>query len=259
MAIRRLWRVGDPNEVSVAQTESSIDLTVGVLELRGVRQIWSLYEDATPRTEMAAAVGLALLDQTDSDSETPNLMDQVHARAKTPIKPFLLRASIPVAATVLLALGLWGFNLEQSVELTALRNRPEALRPAELRLKMLGERIRSADIEIEHLGRLTEATPATRLDALVAEVAHCLPDDVWLKQFRVIEDNEAVVSGASYTEGGVYDLVGHLQEAPDMSEVALQGTGIEQTRQGPATSFDIDLELTAPATNGAPEGGSKNG
>lgn len=252
MDLRRLWLVGDVQDVSASRLGVKTDLENATLELDCIGETWRLDEDVTPTTEMAAVVGLALLDHTETAPETPNLMEQIHARAKTPLRPALVRAATPIAASLLLALGMGAFNFEQRVELSALREEVAALRPAELRLERLGERIRSADVEIEHLGRLTVATPPTRLDPLVAEVAHCLPDDVWLKQFRLQSDEQALVSGASYTEGGVYDLVSYLQQAPSLAQVALQGTGVEQTRQGPATSFDIDLELTPPPARQAP-------
>ncbi|TWT48868.1 PilN domain-containing protein [Botrimarina hoheduenensis] len=246
MQISRLWLVGDSTEIEGTRAKTKAALDTKVLNLAKISDTWQLQDNRIPPAEMSAAIGLALLARKDDPAQTPNLMEKILGRAKTPLRPFLTKAFAPIAATLLIAAGLWALNLEQSGELVALRAKSDELRPAELRLKQLSERIRSSDVEIEHLNQLTAATPATRLEPLMTGVAHCLPDDVWLKQLRIQNDSQASVAGASYTEGGVYDFVGYLEKAPVTKEVALRGTGVEQTRQGPATSFDIEVDLIPP-------------
>ncbi len=244
MDLDRLWLVGEPDEVARTNAETKIPLTIGVLPMQRIDEIWDRQTDAPPTAEMGAALGLALRGRFDGDSVSPNLMDEIHANAKTPIKPFLLRASVPLAATLLMAASLAVFNFEQKIELSALRQEVSELRPLERRGQQLSTRLRKAGIEIEHLTNLVNQTPQRSLDPLVTRFAHCLPSDVWLQQLRLNSDSSIELSGVSYTEGGIYDFVHHLEQVPGFDKIALRGTGIAQTPQGPATSFDIHLNLT---------------
>ena len=58
-----------------------------------------------------------------------------------------------------------------------------------------------------------------------------------------IDGKSASLTGASYTDGGVYDFVGYLKQVPDISEIALEGTGVGQSATGPTTNFTLQLTL----------------
>lgn len=244
MNLDQMWLVGEPSEVSQTNAKTKTSLTTGVLPMEQVDKIWHRETEDLPTAEMGAALGLALRGRFDGDSVSPNLMDDIHANAKTPIKPFLLRASVPLAATLLIAASLWAFNLEQEIELSALRQELSELRPLELRGQQLSQRLHQAGIKIEHLTNLVDQAPHLRLDPLVTRFAQCLPSDVWLQQLRLNSESSIELSGISYTEGGVYDFVHHLEKVPGFTKIALRGTGVTETPQGPATSFDIHLDLS---------------
>ena len=42
-----------------------------------------------------------------------------------------------------------------------------------------------------------------------------MPDDVWLDRLTFLDGKSASLSGASYTDGGVYDFVGYLKQVPE--------------------------------------------
>lgn len=255
MELTRMWLVGEPNEVDATNSKTNTQLATGVLPLDRLNELWQLDQDQLPTAEMGAALGVALSGRCEDSGVSPNLMDDIHARAKTPIRPILLRAAVPIAASLLLAACLWGVNIEQQVELSALRAKVDQIKPALLRGERLAREITDAATEIQHLSHLEERTPRREISPLIQRMGHCLPDDVWLKSIRLLEGSEVSVTGASYSESGVYDFVRHLETAPQVEEVALLGTGIDQTPEGPATSFDIDIDLDAamavPAPNGA--------
>lgn len=244
MTIERMWLVGEPDEVAATDSKTGIPLATGVLPLERIKEFWHLDQDELPTAEMGAALGVALRDRGDDSGVSPNLMDDIHARAKTPIRPILIRAAMPVAAVLLLAAGLWAVNVEQRSELHALRAKVDRIKPDLLRGQRLAKDITDFGTEIQHLAHLDERTPRRELSTFVSHIGKCLPDDVWLKGLRMTEGNEVSVVGTSYTESGVYDFVRHLETAPEVEEVALLGTGVDQTPEGPATSFDIDLDLT---------------
>lgn len=242
MGIDRMWLVGKPVEIASTVAQTQTKLKTGVMPLDRLAEHWSLDPEETITAEMGAALGLALRGRSDEKGVSPNLMDEILARAKKPIRPFLIRAAAPIAATLLLAASLWALNLEQRAELSALREKVEEVAPAALRGQALVKQITDAGNEIEHLADLVEKTPSRPTAPLIVNLGQCLPGDVWLKSVRLLGRDKLGLSGASYTESGVYDFVRHLNESPNFQEVALRGTGIEQTSSGPATSFEIDLE-----------------
>jgi hypothetical protein len=247
-----MWLVGEPSEVKAANAKTKIGLRTGVLPMDRLGEYWSLSSSAEVTAEMGAALGLALRGRFDETGVSPNLMDEIHAQAKEPIRPFLIRAGAPIAAALLLAAGLWLFNLQQQSQLTALRERVEAAKPNHLLGQRLSKELANAALEIEQLSLLETNTPKRSVSPLVQGVGFCLPDDVWLKELKFDDRGSATVVGASYTEESVYDFVRYLDEAPTYHDVALRGTGVEQTPQGPATSFGVDIKL-APAVV-APQG-----
>jgi hypothetical protein len=80
-----------------------------------------------------------------------------------------------------------------------------------------------------------------------------MPDDVWLDRLAVHDGTSASLTGASYTDGGVYDFVGYLKQAPGVTEIALEGTGVGQSATGPTTNFTLQLTLANLAARGEKE------
>lgn len=251
--LEQMWLVGEPGQVAAAKVDTRVGLKTGVLPLSRIAEFWALSEETEITAEMGAALGLALRDRQEEIGVSPNLMDEILAQAKEPIRPFLIRAAMPIAAALLVAASLWLVNLEQQAELSALRSQVEAAKPAHMRGKRLSKELSDVAMEIQHLSRLEANMPERKLTPLVQEVGFCLPDDVWLKELKFDDRGAVLVAGASYTEGSVYDLVRYLEEAPTFHNVALRGTGVEHTPQGPATSFGIDLE-SATAMQASAEG-----
>ncbi len=249
----RMWLIGEPREVEAAKVTTQIGLETGVLPMTRIPELWRLDGSDDVTAEMGAALGLALRGRFEEHGLSPNLMDEILAQAKEPIRPFLIRAAAPVAAALLMAASLWLFNLQEKSQLSALRSRVEAAKPNHLRGQRLSRELADAAMEIEQLSHLRTNMPDRRITPLVQGVGYCLPDDVWLKELKFDDQGSATVIGASYTEGSVYDFVRFLEEAPRFHDVALRGTGVEQTPQGPATSFGVDLKSTPaePAPQGA--------
>lgn len=247
MEITRMWLVGEDNELEATNAQTDLELETKVLDLSAVNDLWTIGEDSPISAELGAALGLSLRGYAEDTGVSPNLMDQLHERAKEPIRPFLVKAGGVIAATLLLAGSLWMFNLEQEYELSALRAKVIVAKPIELRGRMLSNQLRADTIEIEHLTLLEEKMPQQKINPLIDRLSHCLPDDVWLKKLNVNDFTHTTVVGASYTESGVYDYMHHLEKVPGFDEVAILGTGIDQTAKGPATHFDIDITLAPQA------------
>ena len=78
---------------------------------------------------------------------------------------------------------------------------------------------------------------------ILSRISQSMPDDVWLDRLSVHDGQSAALSGASYTDSGVYDFVGYLKQVPGVAEIALEGTGVGQSATGPTTNFTLKLTL----------------
>ncbi|MEQ8846337.1 hypothetical protein [Botrimarina sp.] len=243
VSLRRMWLVGDTPHIQSANTTTKHRLDASPPPLEGVEQLWA-FDGPTPAPMMAAALGLALRGRVEEAGVSPNLMDEVHARAKAPLRPVLVRSAAPIAASLLLAAGLWAVNIEEGIRLSALRSQVDAIRPELLRGKRITSQIADAATESTHLGRLAELATHRPLEPLVRYLGAHFSPEVWVRGFRLTDQNVLSLTGTSLTETGVYDTVRRLEEAPDLTEVALRGSGSEQTPFGPATTFEIDMQLT---------------
>lgn len=243
--LNRMRLVGEEQDLQAATTNTKKKIDTRPLPMEAVSSLWSI-EGPTPPSMMAAAIGLALRGRVEEVGVSPNLMDEIHALAKAPLRPLLIRSAIPVAAALVLAASLWLLNLEEGMRLAGLRARVDAIRPELLRGKRLTAQIADNATESDHLRKLVDSSDRRPVEPLVRYVGAHFATEVWLREFRLGETNRVSLSGTSLTDSGVYDTVRRLEEAPDLEEVALQGSGTEQTTFGPATTFQIDMQLTSP-------------
>jgi hypothetical protein len=70
-----------------------------------------------------------------------------------------------------------------------------------------------------------------------------MPADVWLERFGVSDSHSGRLTGASYNDSGVYDFISYLEQVPDLSRVALEGTVAGNSPAGPTTNFDVAFSL----------------
>lgn len=250
VSLDRLLLAGDPDSVSAIQKGfASSDWRIEACEPI-LPQTWELRGDAIT-LEFASVVGAATA--TDSTLR-PNLLEQRIAAARPPLRPILIRSAAPLAAVLLLWVGaaiyLWragAFNAEMESQLANLR-------PVIQRSELLKTGLFATEAKLDQLKRLAEAAPPTVLTLPVNRIAGCLPSDVWIDHLRIAEGG-ATLSGASYTDLSAYAFVKHLQEAPNLSKVALQGSRLTQTPEGPATSFDVQFAVApmAPVEDKEPQ------
>jgi hypothetical protein len=81
-----------------------------------------------------------------------------------------------------------------------------------------------------------------------------MPNDVWLDRLSFHDSRSAAISGASYSDSGVYAFVEYLKKVPDLAEIALEGTGVGQSTAGPTTSFNLQLTLASLAGGNEKDG-----
>jgi hypothetical protein len=243
--LNRVYLTGDAAAVERARLKFAQlpQFTVEVLDPSGLQENWRHVAEP-PGTNLAAALGTALLYYpAAAEHQAPNLIASTLAELRAPLRPILMRALAPIAAMLLVAAGLlmlcwreWRTTASLRAELDGLA--PICTRATELRLKLA-----AAEAKLTQLGQLEQGLPQPDWQQVLGRITQSMPDDVWLDRLTIRDGRAAALTGASYTDGGVYDFVANLKQVPDVAEIALEGTGLGQSPTGPTTSFDLALTL----------------
>jgi hypothetical protein len=251
--LRRIYLCGDVAAVQGAIKQFKRRSTLEVRHVRpaDVKATWSISSDSAQEVTATALGSLLASYLPGDDSDAPNLMRHIIDCKREPLRPTLVRSSIPIAATLLAMAALSVINAREEQALNALRAEIDGLavagaRATELRLQLLSSRGKLSQLE-----RLAQQLPGDLGDDLVKRLAGCMPSDVWLSRVEILDRSSIRLSGASYLEAGVYDFVRWLEQAPGFDEVALKGTRPSSAASGPTTSFELELSLAETGAAGA--------
>jgi Tfp pilus assembly protein PilN len=159
------------------------------------------------------------------------------------MRPILIRSLLPVAAVLLIAAMVLALHLYQRREINALATELEGLMPVCARATELRLQLVAAESKLVQLQGLEKTLPHPKWQQILNRISQSMPDGVWLDRLAFHDLRSAAISGASYTDGGVYDFVGYLKKVPEIAEIALEGTGAGQSPTGPTTNFNLQLTL----------------
>jgi hypothetical protein len=248
--VRTVYLAGDAKLVGLAQRQFAQlkQFAATSLDASRLRETWQ-HIGATPGPELAAALGTALIDyQSETSERTPNLMERILAESREPMQPILIRSLLPLAAVLLMAMGMLVLWAQTWSETNSLRAQLDELEPVRARARDAELGLALAEKKLAQFKELEQRLPSMNWGQLLTRIAQSMPDDVWLDGLTIQEATSAKLTGASYADGGVYDFVGYLKNMPDIAAIALQGTGVGHSPNGPTTSFELQLSL-APALN----------
>jgi hypothetical protein len=244
--LQNVYLAGDVQAVKRAESKFKQigGFNVQVLEPSDLNVPWK-HVDAPPATDLAATLGTAMSLYSDSAvSAAPNLIENALAQLREPMRPILIRALMPIAAVLLVAASLGLLRVFQWKQTSNLQAELESLMPACVRATELRLQLTAADAKLQRLEALANQLPRTDWPTIFSRISQSMPDDVWLDRLAVQDGHSAALSGASYSDTGVYDFVGYLKQAPGVAEIALEGTGVGQSPSGPTTNFDLKLSFT---------------
>lgn len=245
--LQRVYLTGDPRSVEIARQRFARlgQLDVQVLDPRELRVDWQ-FAGEVPDTQSVAVLGTALTLTKEVESlPGPNLIDGMLAQMREPLRPILTRSLAPLAAVVMVTVAIWLLHLVNWRQMAELRAELSSLAPMVARMTELRLQLSSADAKLVQLAKLEQKLQQPDWQRLLTRVSQCLPEDVWLERLVVRDGHFATFGGASFTDSGVYDFVGYLKKVPNISEVALEGTGLNQTQTGPTTTFDVKATLAS--------------
>jgi hypothetical protein len=251
-----VYLAGDPQAVACAQGKFSKirELKVHVVEPSDLAMEWQHAADA-PGTDLAAALGTAMsLYEKDLEGLSPNLIAATLAQLRAPMKPILIRSLMPMAAVLIFAAMLSALHLNDRRIMSGLQLELDHLQPACVRATELRLSLLAAETKLKQLEALSKQLPQPELQQILTRISQSMPEDVWLDRLSFHDGRSAAISGASYSDTGVYAFVEYLKQIPDIAEIALEGTGVGQSTTGPTTSFNLQLTLASLAGRNEKDG-----
>jgi hypothetical protein len=245
--LKDVYLTGEPRAVELARQRfaSLGQLEVHVLDPGDLRTVWQ-HVGEKPGTQVAAVLGTALTLQKDTPTTpSPNMIEGTLAQMREPLRPVLLRSLAPLAAVALIAATIWVLHLANLRQIAALNAEMKALEPEVARATEMRLQLLSAEAKLAQLANLERKLQQPDWQRLLTRVSQSMPDDVWLERLVVRDGHSATLGGASFSDGGVYDFVNHLKDVPDIAEISLEGTGVNQSQTGPTTTFDLKATLAS--------------
>ncbi len=221
---------------------SGLKLPIEVANLGRVKLPWK-WSGGTPGAESAVALGAALGGIDADVVQFPNLAECVLDVSRPPVLGPLAKLLSPIAACLLLAVGLSLLNYRTAQQVAVLRSEVDLLAPVVARSERLRRELLDGRQELTYLTHLSEKMPEDSWHQLIGGIGACMPEDVWLHALTLSDLDHVALRGSSYSESGVYDFVGHLQHMPATNDVALLGTTTATNRGAVMTNFDIDIAL----------------
>jgi hypothetical protein len=244
--IQKVYLAGDAQAVALAQRQFARFKQFEVTPL-DPSQLCANWQHAgeLPGSELAAALGTTLIDyHTDSSERTPNLMERILSESREPMRPILIRSLLPIAAVLLVALGMFVLLQRERHETIALHAQIDELEPIRAKARDAELALAVTEKKLFQFKELDKRLPTPNWGRLLTRIAESMPDDVWLEGLAFQDGHSAKLTGASYADGGVYDFVGYLKQVPDIAQIALEGTGVGRSSTGPTTSFQLQLSLS---------------
>ena len=196
-----------------------------------------------------------------------NLLPSDQTQRKGPNKMVLAGATSSSAVLMLLGAGYLNAHstvkdrqanlAELKAELAALPQRNQKQSGNAYDAKLVNERI-------GRLGALSSAlSHRVSWDRLLREVATVLPEDVWLQQLRVSAPTMATqgpavpppvsggatsfsIEGSTYTQEGVARLLIRLELVPDLENVTLSTSSLQELAGQKRVRFSINADVKPP-------------
>ena len=243
--ISQVFICGIPEELQgVEEQFDASQLQAEVLDVSAVCSDWDFRSGFTPDANFVAPLGLLLiedsqLEQPAEERGLPDLMDSYRNVWREPLGPALLKAGWPIAATLLLALGVYAAALIEGRGTAAIEAQVAEVKPAVQAFETFRSRTDTAVQRIKYLQTIDRSISNPAYHQLVAAIGQSLPEFVWLKQVRVDDRGMVSIRGPGRSEDVIFEFVRGLKEIPQIADVSLQGQQPTRLSSGPAILFDI--------------------
>ncbi|REK29894.1 MAG: hypothetical protein DWQ42_03050 [Planctomycetota bacterium] len=255
--ISQVYMCGEPEAVQDVQAElKDVErLEVAVLAPEETCPDWNLAE-VEEGTKVMPALGASLsIGLPASDRTGPNLLDRTRAGLREPLIRGMLATTWPIAAVLLMAIGISVAAWYERMHFEQLESRMHSMESDKRQYELLRVQFKATDEKLRHMRKLKDGLIQHPPHELATAVARCLPEGVWLDKLLVGNQGRVTLSGSSYSDQGPFEVVKWLRQTPYLSQVALDGTEPVSTRSGDFTRFNITGQLAERADY---DGGEEN-
>lgn len=198
---------------------------------------------STDEHHFVAPLGAALLQHTELEASADvrgivNLVDFVRSVRREPIIPALTKLAWPIAATILLAILLYGGAFIENRSLGRIEQEQERLDGKMASVSQMRVATHDATTKIVHLKKIDAVAFNPAWHRLLSLIGRSMPEPVWLEAIRVEQNGDMTISGPSRTQDAIFDFVRYLQKIPVLEDVNLESQ-VPVNVDGPAIRFDI--------------------
>ncbi|MBM3999570.1 MAG: hypothetical protein FJ297_08550 [Planctomycetes bacterium] len=248
--VSRIFICGEADDVALVrrQFESQDQIRADAIVPQDVLARCELPDAPELNATYSSCIGLLVNTRPGVDaSAAPNLMGDLVSRVKTPLWPAVAKVGWPVAAAVLVTIGIAGAGLHQRFQCAGVERQLAEFEGATARLGGLRAAMAVTTQKSTNLASIATQLRPAHWNELIVSIGTSLPKGVWLEQLSVEPDGTTKLSGPSHSEDGIFEFVKALKQKRLLSEVALEGTQPIQFNNEPATRFDITCRLAEPA------------
>ena len=250
--IKQVFLCGSSSDLDplLQQFSETTDLAAEVLDPKKICPEWEYDESAASDLGFFSAIGSALVDpeQLEEDSSErglPNLMDYYLGAQRAPLVPALLKSTWPIAAAVLLGVGIYGAAFMKDGQVAAVAAQKQQFDQQLGQVRTMKIEADAAKTNVGWLSQINERRTNPAWHDLITMVGHAMPEGVWLNSLRVQGNGAVHINGPSQTEDLVSEFVNHLKKVPVLKDVTLERQSTAHTQRGQTIVFDVECRYAA--------------
>lgn len=249
--IARVYLCGNPEEVERVrhQFDGIERLSAETLDLPAICPDWEYSEDFSADARYVAPLGAALataeqLEKPANERGIPDLMDHFRRSWRQPLLPTLARLAWPIAAALVLALGIFAASLYEQGEAVAMESRAATMEAEQVRLLEVKRQLEETVAKMGHLQSIRDHILNPPWHETISMIGHCLPKGTWLDSIRIDDGGQIAITGTSSAEDQVFEFVRFLKEVPVLTKVNLESQRPTRVATGLAVNFEVKCNLS---------------
>ena len=226
--LQKIYLSGHADLVEAAKKgfEERTEVPVEILTREVIDRTWHSQGNPAGSAEIAA-LGSCLRGREGDEATGPNLLQKMRTVSTKPLGALLLKAAWPIAAAVLLAMGAWTVVGWEAAHVHKLEDELEQLEEPFRQARLLKGDVLRLRGQLDHYQKLEGSLDEPGWNNLSQQIAQCMPEGVWLNDLVADDAGGLMLLGTSYSEDGVFELAGWLENLPELCEVNIRST--EQT------------------------------
>ncbi|MFN3189038.1 MAG: PilN domain-containing protein [Aureliella sp.] len=192
--------------------------------------------------EVMVAVWLAQQNELPQNPHTVDIAQSLFDREKLTLAR-IVKVGWPIAAALMLALGMHGWAYSKTDRVTRLEARLESMQPKRIELLRTKQELTRFMEKNENSVRLKQHLRNPQWSELVRVTGRTLPEGSWLQSIHIEHEGTALIKGTSFSAESIYDYVESLKQIGVFQHVTLGATKKVRSTAGPALDFEITATL----------------